>query len=589
MVSDAGLRQQLEQDVCKADRAWHIQRHLWIKDKHGRVVRLSPLKRAQLRLLNTLRYFRQLKQKVRLGILKSRKVGASTLIEGDMFLEVLENQYDAIVIAHDKPTAKFIFSMCARFYEHYDLPKPELQRSSTYEMKFRKHEGFIEVHTANQYRSTAGRTPQYVHCSESAWWERGVEASTSLLQTVADLPGTTLIHETTANGQDPMFFPLWEMAYNNARLTFTDQLQPTFKVTDVDAWNGYVPFFISVMDDEHCQEAFPGEDERYRFEQTLTDYEMALREQHSAPLEYLNWRRFAIKNRCGGDMNIYNQEYPETPELAFVLSGRPRLNRVVLASMPVEKEPAVGRLSVTEYWDKQITFVPDPAEDLKVFTPPVQNHRYVIGVDVAEGKEADGVLDKEKAGDDSVALVLDITTTPWQQVATLAGKISEENLVEPLTLLGRWYNLAFIVIENNSVGKHVAITIPKPPFTYPLAKLYHKDDWNEEKRRMQREVGWRTHSGSKSLLVGWLADAIEQKSVILRDEETVRQCMRFVRKGTKVEGAAGSHDDHPMALGLAIIGARSSPRFDTLHLPGPIHRLPTTTDRGGSRSSITGY
>lgn len=590
MADEAALRRQMEVDVCRADRSWHIERHLWIKNKSGKLLRLSPLKRAQVKLLNTLRYLRAQNKPVRLAVLKSRKVGASTLIEADMFLDVIENQYDAIVIAHDKPTAKFVFAMCARYYDNYDLDKPEQRLASTYEMKFKDHEGFIEVHTANQYRSTAGRTPQYIHCSESAWWERGVDASISLMQTVADLPGTTVIHETTANGQDPLFFPLWEGAYLNSRLSFDSALKPTFKITDPDKWNGYVPFFISVMDDEDCTKEFEEADERIRFEQTLTDYEQALRKVHAAPLEYLNWRRATIKNKCGGDLNVFNQEYPETPEQAFVLSGRPRLNRSVLAAMPVEKDPAVGRLTVEEYWDKRVVFTPDPAEDLTVFTQPVQNHRYVIGVDIAEGKEAEGVLDEEKKGDASVAIVLDISTTPWQQVATLAGQISEEQLVEPLAMLGRWYNTAFIVIETNNTGKHVSISIPKHPHNYPVAKLYHKDDWNEDKRRMQREIGWRTHVGSKPIMVGWLAEAIEEKAVVLRDERTVRECMRFVKKGAKVQGAAGSHDDHPMALALAIVGARCSPRFEPLQLVGMPKRPELhTAAKGGTKNVHTGY
>ena len=84
-------------------------------------------------------------------------------------------------------------------------------------------------------------------------------------------------------------------------------------------------------------------------------------------------------------------------------------------------------------------------QELRVYAKPAPSRQYVIGVDCAEGV---------KGGDDSTAVVLDKLT--GMCVAVLAGEYEPtEHHPALITLPGRWYNSAPVLIERNNHGHAV--------------------------------------------------------------------------------------------------------------------------------------
>jgi len=53
---------------------------------------------------------------------------------------------------------------------------------------------------------------------------------------------------------------------------------------------------------------FSGEEEKKKFAETLDAYEKDIQKGFNLKLEQLNWRRWAIKNKCGGDLDKFKQE-----------------------------------------------------------------------------------------------------------------------------------------------------------------------------------------------------------------------------------------------------------------------------------------
>jgi len=197
-------------------------------------------------------------------------------------------------------------------------------------------------------------------------------------------------------------------------------------------------------------------------------------------------------------------------------------------------------------------------------------------VDTSEGIVPDGT----KKPDATVCQVLD-RTRGGQQVAKIYGQISEENLVEPLLLLAEYYNGAYLVIENNA-GKHVCVMVKR---RYPKSRLYHNDDWNEDKRRYSREVGHRTTVGNRRLVIGKIASKLEGRAVILYDKQTVHECNGFhVTTGGKAEASQGYHDDHVMALGMACIGLDTYPDNLKPYNPYSVGTAPRSYRFSGGRS-----
>jgi len=560
-----------EGELCGTDRTWLLERHAVIKNAQGQLQLMSPLKRAQRKVLAVIDGERKKKKPVRIIIGKSRKQGQSTLIEADLYAEVVYNQIDALVIAHDRQLSEYVFGICRRYHEYWDrqfrsdIPPvwaPNLYKGvvSKGEMRFQGHEGHILVATAGTTYAGTGMTPSYIHSSEMSKWENGLDVATSLFQSIADKPGTTFVIESTFNGYDGLFLPMWEEAYNHSSLEFKEingKMEYEFTVKNHHEWNGFIPVFISAMDDEQIWRDFEDDEDRRRFTETMDEYERFLEEKNGATLEFLYGRRHLLKHKCRNDLSILKQEYPVTSQEAVRASGRNRFSLDKLDRQPIEK----GELMSLEYsgrWDKKIIGNRDSGSMLTVFRHPVSDHRYVLAIDTAEGK-----LDEHgKDPDNSVAVVFDCDAG-MEQAATYCGRVSPENLVAPCVMLAEWYNSAYTVIESNASGYHLCVEFGKK---YPRERLYHRDDYDPEKSRMRREIGHRTHVGNReSILVSGLANAIEENSVVFHDERTVLECKRFVYKtggGTAAE--EGYHDDHVIASALAVLGAKVYPRLARL-------------------------
>src|SRR5262245_56859517 len=69
------------------------------------------------------------------------------------------------------------------------------------------------------------------------------------------------------------------------------------------------------------------------FEDSLTDEERNIQKAYSLTLEQLNWRRWAIENKCGRDPEKFRQEYPGNDVECWLLSGRPRFDQKKLQQM----------------------------------------------------------------------------------------------------------------------------------------------------------------------------------------------------------------------------------------------------------------
>lgn len=552
------------------DPEWTAANEFYIKDKNGIIRPMGRLKLAQRKVLAAIRMMRDRGDPVRLIIGKSRKQGVSTIIAHDAMMQVWQRGIDALIVSHDKTSAHKIFSIYQRFYQHYGLEKPALYKGKTNmrQILFDNWDGRVEVDTANNIYAGTSTTPQYLHCSEGSKWEHGEETKKSLLQAIGDGPGTTLIWESTFNGHEKTFLPLWRGAYDNCRVWFTEEKIPDnypgtlmrchMEVTNSKDWNGYVPIFISVLEDEDARKEFYDDEEKRRFEQTLDDYERSLVANQQAPLETLNWIRFIKKHKCDNDEDTRRQEYPVTAAEAIVASGRPRFSISKLMSHSIEQGQR-GRLVESDHWDRHLLWKPDPQGEITRFRPPVPGHRYSVGADTAEGPAEKGARDEDEddrshLADKTVFIVLD-KDAGGEQVASFQGKITPEEAFPILLFMARYYNDAFVVIESNGQGHSLCLKFNESD--YPKHLLYHRDDWKQDGSQ-KREIGHRTTQGNRNDIISLLADAINDNEVILHDERTIEECKSFVykEKGSKwrIEAATGEHDDHVFALIMANLG-----------------------------------
>jgi hypothetical protein len=110
----------------------------------------------------------------------------------------------------------------------------------------------------------------------------------------------------------------------------------------------FYPFFIAWFEEPENRiegvtwDALEGLDER----------EERLRDRYGVDAEQLAWRRWAIRSQLGGDSDRFDQEYPESADVAFLSSGRPFFDNEVVQErideLEIEKPQPLVRGDIVE-------------------------------------------------------------------------------------------------------------------------------------------------------------------------------------------------------------------------------------------------
>jgi len=191
---------------------------------------------------------------------------------------------------------------------------------------------------------------------------------------------------------------------------------------------------------------------------------------------------------------------------------------------------------------------------LNIYEEPIEGHSYIIGVDPA------------KDGIDSFAVqIIDITKFPFKQV--VSAKLDIDYLVMPehLDTLGKYYNNAFMTIENNEGAGQSIVDILY--YQYEYENLYR--DRSEDDKTFKKYAGFRTTLKSRPLVINLMKILIEERKLIVQDKETINEFYTFIKSEKITEKYAadeGYHDDLVMALAIALAPFKHIKQYDDLGL-----------------------
>jgi len=255
--------------------------------------------------------------------------------------------------------------------------------------------------------------------------------------------------------------------------------------------------------------------------------------------EQIMFRRLKIQELGGED--LFRQEYPSTPQEAFLTTGRLFVEPKYIDQAAVECFSPVCRYDVREDG-----FVEHNKGLLKIFETPHEKLRYCMGVDVAEGLEH---------GDYSCIQVLDHM---GNQVATWSGHVDPFDLASIVARIGFYYNKAWTLIERNN---HGLTTIRKiQELGYP--NLYVEqtvDDAYVDK--LTRRAGFLTTSKTKPLIIDNLVHLLRQGESGIVDIDLIDELRTYVVDARGITNAQqGCFDDRIMAYAIALFGLNSMPR-----------------------------
>ena len=513
---------------CRA----YIERFLKIRDKKGRIVPLV-LNAPQDRLYETVKELRAQGMPVRILVLKARQMGFSTVIEAILFwATATARNVAALVMAHREDSTSNLFAMTKRFYDN--LPEriqPMRKASNARELLFAAPtnaaegaEGLdssIRVATAGGHGVGRSFTFKLAHLSEFAFW-RGDKADTlnGIMQAVPDEPDTMVFIESTANGFD-QFKDLWDEA--------------------VRAWNagerdGWRPFFAAWWEMRQYRRRAPA-----GFDPT--EEERALAETYGLDDEQLAWRRWCIKVNCGGDVKKFRQEYPSSPDEAFIASGTCIFDQEAIVLWRERcKDSGVSRGRFEYDYDglsiSNIRWTEAEDGEVVLLREPERGVPYVLGGDTAGDSGG-------KWSDFFVGQVLCNTT--GEQVAVLHGKYDEDVYARQIYCLGMHYGKALVGVEVN-YSTHPTKELAR--LGYP--NLYEREVEDTYTGKRRKAYGFDTNTATRPTIIAALVAVARDDLSLIRHYETLGEMLSFAKndKG-KPEAMPGKHDDLVMALAIA--------------------------------------
>lgn len=306
--------------------------------------------------------------------------------------------------------------------------------------------------------------------------------------------------------------------------------------------------------------------------------------------EQMAWRRWCIANNCGGDIDKFHQEYPLTPEEAFVASGACWFNVKIIQArlreieegaeqwtgatpppaapvpLPLAGEvrmedagsgrvgtrpyggggtagPVRGRFRYEKTWDASlqktvlsgIRFEEREDGPVTIWDAPKERTPYVIGGDTA-GEGSDWFS----------AYVIDNTTAAM--CARVYMQSDEAEYTTQVFCLGRHYNSALIGLEVN-FSTYPTRTLQD--WNYP--RLYVRQTEDSFTHQPKQSYGWRTDPVTRPAMLAELRETVEAHPEIIRDAQLLREMLVFCKDKTGRPAAlTGEHDDLVMGYGITL-------------------------------------
>jgi hypothetical protein len=526
---------------------------------------------------------------VRINVGKSRKTGVSTAVQGIGLQDLLlADNRRGLVVAHDRTTAGELFEIASVMYA--ELPNdPQLKPKIAYlnnsadrklmwwgnKTAIARGEGDrgrnsrLNIDTAQEVQAGRGKTIHFLHVSEMAFYQDARKAL-ALLNAVPDVPGTTIICESTANG-----FNFWKDHWDRAER----------------GEGRFVNVFISWLEDPQCVAPFVTPEDRERFIASIgvasgsvpprvVKDEPYLFEKMGATAEQLHWRRLTISDKANGDVDWFRQEFPATSTEMFVGSGK--------HVFPVQLQRSA--LDASEHWGPQAEegvfiasghetrwmpngtvevptgaiWVPRdktgfdddysfwrvwlPRENEEPLLAP-RDHQYVEVVDPA------GTNDTVAGADPDSWAIQVIDHHSLDQVAAWDGRLDPDLITEQAFLAYLFFNEALTGVEvtggwGNAIVEDLSKRYGHRRLFRRQKLLYAKDQSAES--TSQTTLGWQTNRQTKPHLLAGATELLREETHGMRDRDTALQLTTFVWRGedgkSKTAGAdVQAHDDLLMA------------------------------------------
>lgn len=457
---------------------------------------------------------------ISLLILKGRQQGFTTFVTAyQLACTILNKNFQGYTLADKADNSEAIFQNKAKF-PYSQLPdalKPTEKFNNRKQFLFEKINSSWAVDTATKDVGRS-RTVNFFHGSECAFWKDGISPIQGALGE-AFTKNCIKIYESTANGYND-YKKMWDSGVHincfyewwrtkEYRINFRDAEHKASFLSDVDTKHGWIW-------------------ERLRW----------LRDDKSLEAEQLFW--YWNKYDKYIDKDLIKQEYPCTPQEAFLLSGKTVFDSVAILDRLARLEKPIKRGYFTFDYDglkiKNIQWKNDKNGYINIYRLPNSPTftKYCIGGDTAG-----------EGSDYFTGHVLDART--GIQVATIKHQFNAHQYTRQMYCLGKYYKDALIGIEANFD-------------TYPIMELQRLGYTNQYVReavdtytgKTEKKFGFRTTPLTRPTILSSLVEIVNEHCYTINDQDTLEELLTIVKneKG-RIEAPEGGHDDQMMGLAIA--------------------------------------
>ncbi len=469
-------------------------------------------------------------------ILKFRQGGVTTLY-------IIDELDDAIwipgmscgIVADQAKRLPSYFGIAKLAFDYFpDKLRPKTKTDTKYMYEFtHRFDGDPLDSSIYVAMDVRGGTVQRLHITESAWIADRQKLKASSKQAV---PLTGWIsEETTGNGYNEFFDD-----YEGARAV-ANPAELDYK-TYFYAWVQNPEYSLPGQLSEKTKrelEIMQIAKDRYGID--ITDGQLIWRQ--------WKMRDLATKREAEGmgltGEQLFKQEYPLTIQEAFQAgAGNVFDGEKVDAIFPL---PAFTQQSIeVKYrvnWqerspqEKEIieVLLTGANELLKLnvtlWSLPDPRKQYVVGIDPSDGEGADSSaidvweFDQTQAG-------------KRRQVAQFYGKVRPDELAEIGVAMAKYYNKAFMGVENNMLTTILYVSKVYDNYYFEL-----KVDERSAKRT--KKIGFNTNSMTRDLIIDNFLIAFDEDALEINSTVTIREMKTFIknRDSKRREHANGKHDD----------------------------------------------
>ena len=495
--------------------------------------------------------------------LKPRRGGSSTISVAMLHKNLSMQQKRACIIGADHTQGGNLLTMLRLMAKEDDLmdEKALIQQEKG---SYPNGSTVVQV-TASNPHAGVGAGFEFLLCTEFAKWSLDGVTNAEIVfseisKCVPDLPGTVVILESTAWGASGAYFDKYQLA-----ITF-DELKA--------GKDGFVKVFAPWFSFEDYVREPSLEQLESAEEYTEKEMEVALR--HGLSIQQVAWMRYAVRELCNRDWDIFTQDYPFDEKSAFLSSGSKRFNLQALIKMKEESklpenQPEFGVLELNAdnkpAWRRTS---PDEGRWM-IWEKPKAGCAYILSVDLmtgasqVSGKDPDSHAPKiwrkgyfQQGKGWVPARIVATMYGDWQEwVKNKKFKLWWDiDILEEQVWRGSVYFGGCCIAPEINMDRGLIELLKKRGANIYQREIFGKRDFMEDKA-----LGWLTNTQTREMAIECLARGIREHGrsfdgVDIHDPFVLHEAESFiVKESGRSEASGGAHDDNILgsAIGLVLI------------------------------------